>query len=199
MSSVSRSPQNKLKKKQADLANQKKLAQSKMNRSVMGFTSSFNKKLTGNRSVYGLAQRSIYGPYNHASRSINNKLAMPSSQSRKLNFQDARKQTGTGSSRSSLPFNLSSSQHPAHEVLERRKANAARYNNYIRASQSPAHAQPVAASPARLKKSISKVQSIHSISKLTEIAIDHTIPTKKSKKTDDDAPSKDLYSFPSLG
>jgi len=67
MSSVSRSPQNKLKQKQADLANQKKLAQSKMNRSVMGFTSSFNKNnnfnnkltsnksLSGNRSVYGLA------------------------------------------------------------------------------------------------------------------------------------------------
>lgn len=58
MSSMSRSPQNKLKKKQADLANQKKLAQSKMNRSVIGFTSSFNKKLTGNRSnssIYGLA------------------------------------------------------------------------------------------------------------------------------------------------
>jgi hypothetical protein len=53
------------------------------------------------------------------------------------------------------------------------------------------------ASPARLKKSIAKVQSI---SKLTEISIDHSIPTKKAKKrTDDDAPSKDLYSFPSIG
>lgn len=85
-----------------------------------------------------------------------------------------------------------------HEVLERRKANNARYNNYIRASQSPAHAQTAAtASPARLKKSISKVQSI---SKLIDIAIDHTIPTKKLKqRADDDAPSKDLYSFPSIG
>jgi len=63
MSSVSRSPQNKLKKKQADLANQKKLAQSKMNRSVIGFTSSFNKKnrLTSNSLVAKAGNRSVYG------------------------------------------------------------------------------------------------------------------------------------------
>lgn len=112
--------------------------------------------------------------------------------------------TGTTSSRTPLPFNTYQAGPTAAEVLEARRANAARYNNYIRVSASPAKDK----SAAKTKKASTAHQTItshvqtnrqQSISKLSEIKVGAAIPTKKTKKKkEEDLASSELYSFPSI-
>lgn len=68
----------------------------------------------------------------------------------------------------------------AQETLEARRANATKYNNYIRASTSPLLVRPQTAPTQSTKKTVKPAK-------------------KKKKKNEEDAPTKELYSFPSIG